>query len=234
MNIPNALSRIVPDESAVTPPILSLLGANIITILFAILGSWDAATVMFIYWAQSVIIGIFTVISLLTADTAILASEMGASLKESGGSDTVSFGFVTCYKALLAGFFALHYGLFHWGYLGFIVDTGLFGTVDLSNPDVWIACGLFFANHSYSFLYHRHDVRRGSTYVNEQFFRPYLRIFPMHLTIIIGAGVMLALTIVGIPSTLPVLVLFLVLKTYMDVDGHIWKHQEGREPAPML
>jgi hypothetical protein len=47
-------------------------------------------------------------------------------------------------KYLIAGFFALHYGLFHWGYFEFIVDSGLFGVVDFSNPGVWASCGLFF------------------------------------------------------------------------------------------
>ena len=32
--------------------------------------------------------------------------------------------FARYYKYLIAVFFALHYGLFHWGYFVFIVDSG--------------------------------------------------------------------------------------------------------------
>jgi hypothetical protein len=224
MKLPSPFSLIVPD--AFTPPVISLLSANLVTIFLAVLGNWDAATVLFIYWAQSVIIGIFTVISLLGADSATLASNMEQSLKERGGSGTVSSGFGIFYKSLLAGFFAVHYGFFHWGYFSFIVEGGLFGVVDFASPDVWISCGLFLVNHLYSFLYYRHDVRRDGNYLNEEFMRPYYRILPMHLTIIFGAIVMLALSFAGITSTLPVLILFLVLKTYTDLGMHIRKHEE--------
>ena len=231
MKILASLSHIVPCKFTSTPPAIPLLVANILTIAFAIAGNWDAATAMFIYWAQSVIVGIFTVISLLGVDTAALASEMGKSLKASGGSGEVSKRFTLFYQCLLAGFFALHYGLFHWGYYSIIVESGLFGTVDFASPDVWISCGIFFANHLYSHLYYRHDGRKVVDYVNEEFFRPYYRILPMHLTIIFGAMVILVLTVAGITTTMPVLVLFLALKTYTDLDMHVKKHAGEQEPA---
>jgi len=232
MKILASLSHIVPCKFTSTPPAIPLLVANILTIAFAIAGNWDAATAMFIYWVQSVIIGIFAVISLLGADTTALASSMEKSLKEHGGSGRVSGSFTWFYKCLLAGFFALHYGLFHWGYYSIIVDSGLFGTVDFASPDVWISCGIFFANHLYSHLYYRHDERNVVDFVNEEFFRPYYRIVPMHLTIIFGAVVILVLTLAGITTTLPVLVLFLVLKTYTDLDMHVKKHAGEEEPVP--
>ena len=232
MKIPTSLSRVLPGEFMSAPPAVSLLVANLITIAFAIAGNWDAATAMFIYWAQSVIIGIFAVISLLGADTAALAFSMEKSLREHGGSGTVSIRFTRFYQCLLAGFFALHYGLFHWGYYSIIVDSGLFGTVDFASPDVWISCGIFFANHLYSHLYYRHDERNVVDFVNEEFFRPYYRIVPMHLTIIFGAMVILVLTLAGITTTMPVLVLFLALKTYTDLDMHVKKHAGEKEPVP--
>ena len=77
MNLLRSLVRIVPGDFTVNPPLLSLLAANIITIILAILENWDLATILFIYWAQSVIIGIFTVFTLFFADTAALAANMG-------------------------------------------------------------------------------------------------------------------------------------------------------------
>ena len=231
MKIPPALSGIIPKDFTLTLPVIALLGANGITIVLAVAGTWDAATVLFIYWAQSVIIGIFTVISLMSADTTAISSDMGISLEAKAGLGYL----ITCVarysKYFIAGFFALHYGLFHWGYFEFIVDSGLFGVVDFSSPGVWASCGLFFVNHLFSSLYYRHDERKGGDYVKEEFIQPYSRIFPMHMTIILGAIVVSVLSVVGIESTLPVLVLFLVLKIYADIRMHIKKHAGEKEPV---
>ena len=52
----------------------------------------------------------------------------------------------------------------------------------------------------------------------------------MHLTIIFGSIVILALGVFGITSTLPVLVLFLLLKTYSDITAHLIKHDQEENP----
>ena len=230
MKIPPALSRIIPGGFEVTSPVISLLCSNIITIVLAVAGSWDAATVLFIYWAQSIIIGLFTIISLIRVDTEALTADISPYAEKNVSVGTMTRYFAGYYKYFIAGFFALHYGLFHWGYYAFIVDSGLFGVVDFSSPEVWASCGLFFANHLYSSLYYRHDERKGGDYIAEEFFHPYSRIFPMHLTIIFGAILVSVLSAAGIESTLPVVVLFLVLKVYADLIMHIKKHAGKKEP----
>ncbi len=210
--------------------------ANLVTIVLAILGNWDLATVLFIYWSQSIIIGIFTVVSLLGADTAAIAEDLEKPVQELGGQGTVNTRHIWYCKCFIAGFFTLHYGLFHWGYYTFIVESGLFGTVHFSDPNIWLSCALFFANHLYSYLTYRHQVSKGAIYILEKFFRPYQRIIPMHLTIIFGSTVVFALQVFGIQSTMPVLVLFLVLKTYFDISTHLIKHAEEKtsyDPTPV-
>ena len=59
MEPPVILTRVLPGDLIHNFPVLSLIFANLVTIVLAILGNWDLATVMFIYWAQSIIIGIF-------------------------------------------------------------------------------------------------------------------------------------------------------------------------------
>jgi len=229
MKIPPALSRIVPGGFEVTPPVITLLCSNIITIVLAVAGNWDAATVLFIYWAQSIIIGIFTVISLIRADTAALTADISQSAEGNVSVGMMNRYFARYYKYFIAGFFTFHYGLFHVVYYEFIVDSGFFGVVDFSSPEVWASCGLFFVNHLYSSLYYRHDERKGGGYIAEEFTYPYSRIFPMHLTIIFGAIIVSVLSAAGIESTLPVVVLFLVLKVYADLMMHIKKHA-GKSP----
>jgi len=235
MQFPVIITRVIPAGDLVHNfPLISLIFANLVTIVLAILGNWDLATVMFIYWAQSIIIGIFTVISLLSADTAALGADLQKPIDERGGMEKITPRFVWFYTYMLAGFFTLHYGLFHWVYLNFIVESGLFGTVNFADPDIWLSCALFFANHLYSYITYRNEGPKGAGYVNEQFFTPYRRIIPMHLTIIFGSIVILALGVFGITSTLPVLVLFLLLKTYSDITAHLIRHYREENPdAPV-
>lgn len=234
MDLPAPLARIVPGELAANPPLLSLVLANLVTIVFAVLGNWDLASVLFIYWAQSVIIGIFAVVSILSADTSLIAADMGKAQAEAGGSPVVGEGFTAFYKLLLAGFFCLHYGLFHWGYYTFIVDSGLFGPVNFADASLWASCALFFANHLYSYWYHLDGGVRGTKFVTRAFFEPYSRIVPMHLTILFGSIIVFALGFFNLPGTLVVLVLFLLLKTRMDIVQHLNKHHEQLHPDEPL
>jgi hypothetical protein len=234
MEPPVIITRILPGDLIHNFPVISLIFANVITIVLAILGNWDLATVMFIYWAQSIIIGFFSVVSILGADTAALGADLQKPIDERGGSDKITPRFVWTYKCIMAGFFTLHYGLFHWGYYTFIVESGLFGTVNFADPGIWLSCGLFFANHLYSHITYQHQGPKDYRYINEHFFTPYRRIIPMHLTIIFGSIVIFALGIFGITSTMPVLVLFLILKTYSDISAHLIKHEQEENPdAPV-
>lgn len=234
MQLPAPFSGVLPGDLIHNTPVISLIFANLVTIVLAILGNWDLATVMFIYWAQSIIIGIFTVISLLGADTTALGAALQKPIDKRGGRENIPSLSAWFYKCILAGFFTLHYGLFHWGYYTFIVESGLFGTVNFSDISLWLSCALFFANHLYSHIAYRDKGLKDFRYINEQFFTPYRRIFPMHLTIIFGSIVIFVLAAAGIPSTLPVLVLFLALKTWTDIRAHLIKHYQDENPdAPV-
>ena len=80
---------------------------------------------------------------------------------------------------------------------------------------------VFFFNHRYSYIEHRdHDRTRKPNIGNIMFF-PYVRIFPMHLTILAGGAF-------GGAST-GTLILFLGLKTAADVVMHKVEHANWRK-----
>ncbi len=79
-------------------PVISLILANGITIALAVIENWDLATVMFIYLAQSIIIGFFTIVSMLTADTKTLAAEMEHPIREHSGTGMVTHRFAWIYQ----------------------------------------------------------------------------------------------------------------------------------------
>ncbi|MFA4877180.1 MAG: DUF6498-containing protein [Methanoregula sp.] len=224
MQFPLLFSRILPGRADLVHnyPLISLIIANLVTIVLAVAGNWDLATVMFIYWVQSIIIGLFTVVALLTAGAARkwTAPESGdpaaatVAILDRLGSVVARYG--------LAGFFCLHYGIFHLAYYEILIGSGLFGPVNLSDPYIWVASGIFFLNHLYSFIAHWNVHIQGDG--DDDFFAPYHRIIPMHMTIIFGSIVLFFLQDLGIESTLPVLVLFLVLKMFADIAAHIAKY----------
>jgi hypothetical protein len=149
MQLPSALSRVLPEDFSTDTSLQALLAANIITIILAILENWDLATVLFVYWAQSIIIGIFAVITILGADTVALTADMNRATADKTWKQAVwSERGVGLYKGVMAGFFCLHYGLFHFVYFSFIVEGGLFGPVDFSNAGIWAACALFLQTTS--------------------------------------------------------------------------------------
>jgi hypothetical protein len=213
--------------------ILSLLFVNLVTIVMAVVDHWDLGTVLFIYWFQSVIIGVFTVAAILNADSGDFGRAIQDKLPSEGNFRANAGKYFGYGKVFLAGFFALHYGLFHWGYYIFLSDFGLFSHLDLlNNPGIPASCGLFFANHLYSYLYHRTMDRGVGASIEELFTQPYLRIIPMHLTIMFGGIALFTLSGLGIDATQVVLVFFLCLKTYVDVKMHTAKHRQGRADYP--
>jgi len=78
------LPGFLPGRIRYTPPVVSLIVANLVTTGLAIVQGWDPLVVLFIFWAQSLIIGFFSAVSLLFADTELIAAEMGKAGAEAG------------------------------------------------------------------------------------------------------------------------------------------------------
>ena len=182
-------------------PLLSLLLANGVTIVLALLQDWNLSTVLAVYWFQSVAIGFFALVRLLAVPAG-----------DGGWSRLPSF--------FLAAFFAVHYGLFHLVYLVFLTGFFLAGSIGEADlPGIALGCAVFLVNHLVSFLWYR---PREETAPAAIFTEPYARIVPMHITIIAGGFVTALLP--GALGTRLVLLLFLLLKTAADVIAHQRKH----------
>ncbi len=130
-------------------------------------------------------------------------------------------------KIGMAGFFAVHYGMFHLVYLIFILTFAVipFASGSAAGIDflsVLITGAIFFANHLFSFLYnYKREINYSNTVtgLSKTMFAPYAGIVPMHLTIIFGFGFVMIFP----HSIFPVL-LFMVLKTGADLAMHKNKH----------
>jgi hypothetical protein len=176
----------------------ALVTANLVTLIVALWLDWGPGMLMWPYWIQSVVIGYYARKRMLNLHA---FSTSGLTSNGKAVPETVEG------KRSAAGFFAFHYGFFHFGYLVFLLGMHSFEAW----YDVWLmlACGLSFVlsqRQTYA-AQHASDVR-GVPNLGTLMFLPYLRIIPMHLGIILGGGV------TGGAATL---VLFTVLKTGSDV-----------------
>jgi hypothetical protein len=207
-----AQSLVTPPAPGEAPPVAldgslwALVAANLFALAVAVWQDWGVRPLMLLYWGQSVVIGVANVFRMLALER---FSTEGVT---SGGSELQP---TPAAKWQVAVFFALHYGIFHLVYLLFLVLG-----VD-AEPLEWrwfLACTLAFAlNHLWSFHYNRELDRQGTPNIGAMMFTPYLRIVPMHITILFGAlsfGGGLALLLFG------------VLKTLADAGMHLVEHAQ--------
>jgi hypothetical protein len=198
---------LVPQELFSDPAVWSLIGSNLLTIVLAIVQRWDARTVLWLYWWQSVIIGFFNVVKILSLRD---FSTEGFKLSNTPARPTVST------KVFTAFFFLFHYGFFHLIYAIFL-SSRIFGPSAPTRAAPFyfdINLAVFFANGLFTFFV-RKEWRRKNENIGTVMFAPYYRIVPMHLTIILG----------GFFGHGTVLYFFLLLKTVNDVISYAVSHK---------
>jgi len=203
------------------PSAKSLLAANFLVVLFVVLDNWDLGFALVVFWWQNVIIGVFNVLKILTYPLGQDKISVVNNNKPSSAPQEIS---ATAVKAVLAGFFAVHYGFFHFGYYSFLAHY--FKTVNAGL--VFLSVAVFCLQEAYSFVM----IRRGGEKpedIGRLFFFPYLRIFPMHVIIIVGMIILMVSsgllgeqmgTMIGEKV---VLVIFMVLKIKADIQMHLYE-----------
>jgi len=182
-----------------------LITSNIITIFIALIQNWEPIQIMLVYWIQSVIIGFFTFIKIIS-----LKEFSTKNFKTNNKNVEPNSG--TKYST--AFFFLVHYGGFHAGYLLILI---LEFQLKLNTLLLLIPSILFFINHLYSFVYNYKADSEKVRNIGSIMFFPYARIIPMHLTIIFGSF---------LAANQFTLILFLGLKTIADVIMHLIEHSK--------
>ena len=164
---------------------------------------------MWVYWAQSVVIGCFNWKRILDLKR---FSTKGLLINDQPVQPTRAT------QRQTAWFFLFHYGLFHLAYFFFLSEkkppSGMtvFGIA---------ACALaFLVTHGFSYWHNRQRDLNRTPNIGTIMFLPYARIIPMHLTIILGSYCA--------ENSTGTLVLFLALKTLADVIMHMVEHADAR------
>lgn len=183
----------------------TLIGSNAFMLLWAIIEKWPLIEIMWVYWFQSVGIGIIWFFRIWTIKNVYVEKDF-----QSIGDAKSSFG-----RKLNALFLIFHYGFFHIGYMAFLAGR----SEEVVFRPIYFMALIFFANQLFSFIYHKDWSNTKPVKYGKLVFMPYLRIVPMHITII-GAGILKDKLNINFEHT-AVLASFLILKTVADVGMYI-------------
>lgn len=204
--------RTVVREAPADYSLWGIVLANGLVLALALLLSWPLSVLLWPYWAQSVIIGLFNVRRMLALDR---FTTDGLRINNRVVQPTPGT------KWQVSLFFLAHYGFFHFGYLLFLVPQAPLPQAE--RGWVLLLAVVFAASHGLSHLEHlRHDLA-GGTNLGTLMFVPYLRVIPMHLTIIFGIGFLQGST--------AALWLFVALKIAADAAMHKAEHHLMRQSS---
>jgi len=163
--------------------LFGVIATNLVAIGIAWWQHWPLVTLLWPYWMQSVIIGWYSRKRILALRDFSLANTSGF---DRGSPEATKRG--------TARFFAMHYGIFHLVY-ALVLWGATRGKVRGVTPYHVDALDLLFmAALAVSFVItHRAAYRRimaadehSKPNIGGVMFLPYLRIVPMHLTIVLG------------------------------------------------
>lgn len=201
-------------ESLKSFPVISLIASNILVLIITIVEDQSVLNVLWIYWFQSVIIGVFNFLKILslkkfTADGMKMNNQPVIESKSA--------------KAGTAVFFLIHYGIFHAVYAGFLSSFSSMGILANKNVNynfVLLTSLVFFINYLIEFIFSYRKERDLIHSLPKVMMAPYKRIIPMHLTIIISYFIMFGAVLGIVDFNNVLLLVFIGLKTFSDLLTH--------------
>ena len=178
---------------------LALVAANLLPLVGVLLFGWDVASLLFLYWLESGVVGFFNVLRMAQAK-----------------------GPASLAKVVLIPFFLLHFGLFMGGHLALLL--GLFGPPRIPALELGLTTAALFASHGFSHM--TYYLARGENLTASpvsEMQRPYGRIVVMQLTIISGAFL-----IMEWGSTTFALPMMIGVKIFIDLVTHNRVHARAQ------
>lgn len=173
-----------------------LLGFNGAAFYFYYENPNSISTLYVLFWIQSFFIGVFTVLGILTFNNRVANS---FTVNDNPGNQ----------PGCAAGFFALHYGIFHFVYLIFVL-TSLVNYKHLEWTFIKLSFWAIFAGCIMQYFQDKNRNRTQPVNIGTMFFMPYARIIPMHLAILGPQFLHIKAPII-----------FLLLKIFADVIMHL-------------
>lgn len=185
---------------------IALIGANLVPLAGVLFLGWDLATVMILFWAESAVIGFYTVLKM-----AIVGKLLAIF--------AVPF-FVGHYGGFMAMHFLFIYLLFVRGIDPAGMPPGVRDALLGIALPIWPSLAALFLSHGVSFFQNFLGRREyeGAT-VTALMAAPYNRIVVMQLALIFGGWIVMLFK-----SPVPALALLILLKTALDFTAHRNEH----------
>lgn len=192
---------------------LILLGSNLIALVSALLFHWSALDIFLSYWVQSFFIGVYQRRKIIDI--------FEYKRRATGKKWVVVSGTRIFPKDGDAGF-SIVYGAF-WAAIGVVLYFSVTRaeSVTISLLDISVQSGIFFLAHWWSYHSNKKNDERRELDLLANGGLPLLRMFlPLHLvSSVIDFGTSY------IPS---VIVVWMLLKTVVDVGIHLFEHDKNR------
>jgi hypothetical protein len=197
-------------RSRLSVSVLALLLANALPLFCVLLFGWDISHVIVLYWAESAVIALFTVLKIF-----VVAKWMALFS---------AVFFIGHFGGFMAAHFMFVYGFFVRGVHASGPEPGVHDALFALFTPLWPVLVALAISHGVSFAVNFLGAREWeTTTVRELMAIPYRRIVVMHLTVIFGGFLVLL-----IDRQLPALVLLVLLKIAADLHGHIRERTRTR------
>lgn len=193
--------------------VIAMIITNLVPIYGVLFMGWQVFPVIFLYWIENVIIGVSNVLKMLLSSPG------------SAGQWVAKF-FMIPFFCVHYGMFTLVHGIFILVFFGGYAQQGsimpgvkdIFGLI--GSLQIGGAVLALILSHTISFVTNyigSGEYKQAS--LPELMTQPYGRVVILHLTIMIGGFLMMAL---GSPAV--GLVFLIVLKTFVDIKSHLKQH----------
>jgi len=192
--------------------VIALLAANTMPLFGVLFLDWDVFSIVLLYWSENLAIGFFNILKMVH----IPVSKTDVHIKN-----------------FIIPFFAIHYGGFTAGhgllvFFIFYKFSGCLWEEAIRLLEMTIAVLALFISHGISFVYnYLHKREFTSANLFKLMFSPYGRVVVMHIAIL-GGGIL----IMTINSPAAFLLVFVVLKTFLDLTLHLRSHKKAQTNIP--
>lgn len=177
-----------------------LIFSNLIPLIGAIFFHWDISSIIFLYWLESSVIGLFNVAKMITI------------IHHNPNQRFASYGLIL--------FFLFHFGIFMSAHGIFLIFLGLIRLSVLKAVfGILIAYISMIISHGVSYFTNfvaKKEFLRTS--LSQQIFQPYGRVMVMHFTILIGGSLFIN------NSSIAPVILLIIMKTIVDLFSHLKEH----------
>lgn len=210
-----------------TPAVGCLIAANLLPVADVLSCDWDLFSLLFIYWLENGVIGVFTVLKMLTTYADCQGREPAIWCAWYRKAGPCRFNPLVL---VMVAFFLIHYGGFwigHWSALAMTFGDNLRSYMQHGRERTGLLYTLLALVLSHGFSFVRNYIVHGERkrmLVPILMFVPYRRVVGLHLIIML-----LAFVLMKANASRTGLLVLIVVKIIADIFAHLYERESCAE-----